>query len=196
SNDVTRVIMLRTVSFLELNITVLQTIILPCDEQEGHPTPIITLNRTDGKPMSDRFNFNGSCVIQLKGARAEDQGTYVIMAKNKYGSSSKELKIHITGLEKPILDPDSDEISTERKRKELTCPLQKGYPPPIVKWYKDGIYLDHKNLSKLHAKQYPNRSLIISYIQPVHKGLYECRVSNLGGENKRKVNLTVLSTYT
>ena len=78
------------------------SVLLPCSVT-GTPTPIIswfdaTGNRVDGRDPRFRTTSNG--LLQIRGLRASDSGTYVCNASNSGGSINVRvtLNVHCTSI--------------------------------------------------------------------------------------------------
>ena len=60
-----------------------------------------------------------------------------------------------------------------------------GFPPPIIKWYRDGQVIEEERI------QFKKRKLEIKEIQFEDHGIYTCTAENLLGRVQLSVNVTV-----
>ncbi|GLH06678.1 uncharacterized protein GBIM_12145, partial [Gryllus bimaculatus] len=130
--------------------------------------------------------------MTLTDAQPEDEGLYIVIAKNEYGSSRNVYKVHISGMEKPTLAiSERDAVSIVGKVKELPCTVLRGKPSPNTTWYKDGEKLENDDLTTLGGKIFTNGSIVFENVKLESEGIYECEVKNIFGAARKRINLKV-----
>lgn len=83
-----------------------------------------------------------------------------------------------------ITKPSSSVTVREKQNVTLHCKAA-GFPPPIIKWYKDGQVIEEEK------RQFKKRNLEIKDIQFEDRGIYTCTAENLLGKVQLSVNVTV-----
>ena len=139
---------------------------LVCEAESHPPVESVTWHRA-GQP---HLTLGASSELRLLDLRPEDTGTYVCVAENTQGSSSRELYLDFPyPAEVRAVFPSEAVVITPGEYLELGCDVR-GNPIPDVWWVKDGqqevgrgsvLILDNNNNS--------NYSL---------GGSYECRAGN------------------
>ena len=89
-------------------------------------------------------------------------------------------------LESPhfIAKPSPSMTVKEKQNVILPCKAA-GFPPPVIKWYKDGQAI------KEDRKQFKKRNLEIKSILYEDHGIYTCTAENHLGKVQLSVNVTV-----
>ncbi|XP_066994054.2 hemicentin-1 [Anabrus simplex] len=176
----------------DARLKILSNGIIQC-EMAGTPKPTVNWRRKDGKIIdARRFSIDeNTCSLKVTDAGVEDEGTYVVSVENKFGKRETEVNVIIDGIVNPVLDESSEPIitTTLNEFRELRCEVLQAYPPPTIKWFKDGGLVDERVED---IKVYENGSLIISHVTPKSEGNYECEVSNAGGTVKKIMKIAIL----
>ena len=68
-----------------------------CIRPKGSPEPSITWLKADSQPLPKRFGVKGCCTLLNNKTRLNDDGEYTCTAKNIFGTSSKTVKIIVSG---------------------------------------------------------------------------------------------------
>ncbi|GFU05367.1 interference hedgehog [Trichonephila clavipes] len=148
----------------------------------GHPAPVITWRKRQGKLPQDRYlQFGGN--LHLISVMQADEGTYECEADNNLGTKevrSTDLEIQET----PKILKQLKNVNLETgSNLTLNCPVR-GYPKPILKWLHNG-----KEIISDAKKSF----LIVSNIGPKHGGVYQCFATNSLGTSYDSAVVTVTS---
>ncbi|XP_069093155.1 hemicentin-2 isoform X1 [Pleurodeles waltl] len=174
-------------------ITILEghSVSLTCD-CSGLPAPTLTWSK-DGVPLqgTGRHSFAaaGGRVLQLQGALASDEGSYICECANAVGSSTKAQRLEVHAV--PKISGSAEAITrTAVRRGDLVSMECKavGRPTPLVTWLKDG-----QSVVSARAITVDNQGqqLRIHGIQPSHGGRYSCLAVNVVGQAERKFEVIV-----
>ena len=83
-----------------------------------------------------------------------------------------------------ITKPSPSVTVKENHNVTLHCKAA-GFPPPIIKWYKDGQVIEEER------RQFKKRKLEVKEIKFEDRGIYICTAENLLGRVEFSVNVTV-----
>ncbi|XP_038637840.1 LOW QUALITY PROTEIN: hemicentin-1-like [Scyliorhinus canicula] len=171
-----------------VTVLVNQPIELQC-EASGIPTPKITWLK-DNIPMSkvtegSKFLLEGQ-ILSLATARFSDSGTYSCVAVNPAGDDQREIRLQVH-LPPSILGDEQNVSVNLNDSVSLECQSQ-AFPPPILRWMKDGLPLPMRARHSLSA----NASVLeIRSAQVQDAGRYTCEASNEAGKTEKNYILNV-----
>ncbi|XP_054272557.1 hemicentin-1-like [Macrosteles quadrilineatus] len=158
----------------------------------GNPVPQTTWSR-DGRPLqSPRMFTSEQGELFIREAEKDDEGNYTCTVENTFGKATYSVNVKITGIVSPRLMPGSLPRSTKvlnGRSVQLLCPVLAGNPPPTRQWFKDGALLDNYYS---YLKIGNDGSLLLANVSSVHKGSYECVVSNVGGRDSFTTTVDVM----
>lgn len=78
----------------------------------------------------------------------------------------------------------------------VNCMVVKGDSPLEIRWYLNGAPISSENEGILVTKLSDRlSSLSIEAIQPIHRGVYECRVKNRAAETVSSAELVINGTW-
>ncbi|XP_078083679.1 hemicentin-1-like [Mustelus asterias] len=158
-------------------------------EASGIPAPKITWAK-DTIPLSKvsgrlKLLLEGQ-ILSIASARFSDSGRYSCVAVNPAGEAQREihLQVHLP----PSILGDGQNVSVNLNDSvSLECQSQ-AFPPPILRWMKDGRPLPMRERHRLLA----NASLLqVSNAQTQDAGRYTCEASNDAGKTEKYYNLNV-----
>ncbi|KAI8775441.1 immunoglobulin superfamily member 10, partial [Biomphalaria glabrata] len=147
------------------------------------------------------LNLSDPGVLKLR-VKQEDHGVYRCIAKNTFGEASKEFKLEVQYIHKPVLFgsgpvPDKSCIEVKETAKlSLTC-LVDALPEPEISWKSP----DDKELSAVASRPYlldndfPNNhslQLLLKSVQLEDSGGYICEASNAVDFVYAMVNISVV----
>ncbi|XP_033105528.1 hemicentin-1-like isoform X2 [Anneissia japonica] len=158
----------------------------------GFPRPVISWRRIDGKDLSinPRVTVTSGGSLHIRDLTVDDAGTYVCIAKNKFGREEETAQLRITGLVRPYIfsSPAPEEIAIIGMRITLNCRME-GNPPPQVYWYKNDNPVNPT--SNPNYRLETDGSLTISNIQEGDAGVFKCEGINVAGQTQVESNLIV-----
>ncbi|XP_073673506.1 immunoglobulin superfamily member 10 [Garra rufa] len=174
---------------------------LPC-EATGNPEPIISWNRfssTTGimltiKGKMGKFEVlkNGTLFIQK--ANIKDQGQYLCLAQNDYGSDKLVVTLSVVAYPTRILEKKMRDIKVlAGKTVQLECRTE-GRPPPVVSWILPN-HTEVKGSITEHGRVTINTmgTLTIQEVSVLDRGHYKCIASNPAGTDTATVRLQVVA---
>ncbi|XP_072176576.1 hemicentin-1-like [Diadema setosum] len=126
--------------------------------------------------------------LKIPLVRPEDSGTYTCIARNNAGIGQAERVLVVLDLPRipPLTLEQSQMVVSVNRRAILSCPAE-GYPPPEVRWRKDGRLISASGRITMTA----NHELIIDRVQESDSGTYTCVATNSVGSNELNFYLTV-----
>ncbi|KAL1260185.1 hypothetical protein QQF64_008012 [Cirrhinus molitorella] len=174
---------------------------LPC-EATGSPEPIISWNRfssTSGimltiKGKMGKFEVlkNGTLFIQK--ANFKDQGQYLCLAQNDYGSDKLVVTLSVVAYPTRILEKKMRDIKVlAGKTLQLECRTE-GRPAPVVSW----ILPNHTEVKGSITENdrvtiTTMGTLNIQEVSVLDRGHYKCIASNPAGTDTATVRLQVVA---
>nr|XP_036676267.1 basement membrane-specific heparan sulfate proteoglycan core protein isoform X28 [Drosophila suzukii] len=170
---------------LEQNIVVVQgeDYSITC-EASGSPYPSIKWAKVHDN-LADNVHISGN-VLTIYGARLENRGVYSCIAENTHGSDQSSTSIDIEPRERPSIKIDSPQQPVlVGSQASLYCAVD-GIPEPTVEW----VRADGQPLSPRHKIEGPGY-VVIDDIQIADSGAYECRASNVAGQETSTATITV-----
>lgn len=162
----------------------------------GYPIESINWER-DGLTLPvnlrQKVYSNGTLTIEQV-QRQTDAGTYTCQAKNHHGHSSRrDVEIQVLIRPKILPIPPMTNLLAEGMRAAISCQIVEGDLPVMFTWTKDGDGVNNGlgvGTATRNHDEYSS-SLIIDRITAEHAGNYTCIATNLAGEEKFTVPLTV-----
>ncbi|XP_076361709.1 cell adhesion molecule Dscam1-like isoform X3 [Tachypleus tridentatus] len=175
------------------NVSVIEgeTLILQCPVA-GYPIKYITWER-DGfqLPINHRQQvFSNGSIIVREVARDSDQGTYTCIAISEDGDRDHEdVTIKVTTPPK-IIPFDFPNRVREGTGVVITCGVNDGDPPFLIKLSKDGRPLSPESGVTLQVHE-RFVLLAMSSVKAHHAGNYTCTISNSGGSSSHSSYLNI-----
>ncbi|XP_055624202.1 cell adhesion molecule Dscam2 isoform X44 [Toxorhynchites rutilus septentrionalis] len=162
-----------------------ETLIVTCPVA-GYPIDSIVWERDNRQlPINRKQKVfpNGTLIIENV-ERNSDQATYTCVAKNSEGYTARGT-LEVAVMVSPTIMQFSfgEEILNTGDSVAVNCMVVKGDSPLEVRWFLNGAPISSENEGILVTKLTERlSSLSIEAIQPVHRGIFECRVKNNAGE--------------
>ncbi|XP_044005492.1 titin-like [Aphidius gifuensis] len=153
------------------------------------------------KPSSDVriVTKNNRSVIFIEKAKPEHAGTYTCRAENVAGSVTCTARVdlietnwkEVEGFTPPtFILPLSSVHVMDGQSVDLTC-IVKGEPIPKIQWYHNGKPVQERKEIVLLQDSKGVCNLAISEVFPEDAGQYDCRATNILGEEKCSTSLFV-----
>nr|DBA18217.1 TPA: hypothetical protein GDO54_016492 [Pyxicephalus adspersus] len=165
-----------------------QTVLLDCEAESNHP-PTVSWQK-DGQVIKEGKHYqilsNGR-YLQISNTELSDTGRYVCIVENVAGNAQKLFKVNINVPPKVAGDSFENVTTIENNFISLSCEVT-GFPPPAIKWMKDGNVLSPSK----HLFIIPGgRVLQIPQTRLTDTGEYVCVAINQAGESKRTFYLNI-----
>ncbi|XP_055255516.1 hemicentin-2 isoform X3 [Moschus berezovskii] len=151
-------------------------------EARGVPMPDITWFK-DGDPLvpsTEVVYTRGGRQLQLERAQGSDAGTYSCRASNAVGVMEKTTRLEV--YVPPTIDGTGEGPRVVKavagRPLTLKC-VARGYPPPAVSWYHEGLPVVESNGTWLEAG---GGMLSLESLGEASGGLYSCVASSAAGE--------------
>ncbi|ELR46851.1 Hemicentin-2, partial [Bos mutus] len=151
-------------------------------EARGVPTPDITWFK-DGDPLvpsTEVVYSRGGRQLQLERAQGSDAGTYSCKASNAVGVVEKTTRLEV--YVPPTIEGTGEGPRVVKavagRPLTLEC-VARGYPPPTVSWYHEGLPVVDRNGTWLGAG---GGVLSLESLGEASGGLYSCVASSPAGE--------------
>ncbi|XP_031441309.1 netrin receptor DCC-like [Clupea harengus] len=165
-----------------------QMVFLQCVSGDSSPTAHISWLK-DGRTLNRGTQIQGqygggnerktSATLQIERVSEEDEGVYVCVTHNSLLNISKESNMATLnvsdsdiGLE-IVRGPENITVATETEA-VLHCSVR-GFPDPVVRWFKDGKSVGNNSRQSLHHN---GQLLIIRNVLEKDEGFYHCEVEN------------------
>ncbi|XP_053213912.1 obscurin-like isoform X4 [Panonychus citri] len=160
----------------------------------GSPKPEVVWMK-DGVKLStgDEFEIISDSdtkhSIYVKKASESTQGTYIVSAKNIEGSSEADVKLTLIA-EPPKFIKNLTDCSGSLGS-ELTLEAEvKGFPPPVVSWYKNGSELIESSEAFVSQVGTLNK-LSLKDLKSSDAGEYTCKAENKAGEANSTAKISI-----
>ncbi|KAL1518226.1 hypothetical protein ABEB36_001883 [Hypothenemus hampei] len=155
----------------------------------GSPKPIAIWHK-DGEPISAEdarirtaLLPDGTVKLTIDSCKASDSGAYKLVVKNPNGETTSMCAVAVAPKQQrpKFLKCFKDQKAPLGKELHLDAKVE-AYPPPEIKWFKDGIPI--RPSSNVHFENHPDGrvSLIVDEMKPDNAGHYELKVINKLGE--------------
>ncbi|XP_063908088.1 cell adhesion molecule Dscam1 isoform X3 [Zophobas morio] len=162
----------------------------------GYPIETITWER-DGQllPVNrrQRVYANGTLVVEQT-QRNEDAGTYTCQAQNRQRNSDRR-NVEVQVIVPPKILPINPMTGVLREgmRAAITCQIMEGDLPITFRWERNGRAVSNNLALGTVIRRIDefSSSLIIEQVTSAHTGNYTCIASNVAGDEKHIVPLTV-----
>ncbi|XP_061539337.1 LOW QUALITY PROTEIN: hemicentin-1 [Phycodurus eques] len=160
-------------------------------ESSGIPPPSLSWRRDGAVLQHDQRLrvLSGGRQLQISSAQRADTASYVCMASNAAGSTSKEysLQVYVRPSIRRREGSADDVIVTKGGNVTLQCAAD-GVPRPAVSWLKDG-----RPITGLHGAKLLNegRLLQIKDAKVSDTGRYTCMAVNVAGQADSKHDISV-----
>ena len=168
-----------------IEITQGRQIMINCPA-DGYPLPEVYW-------LKDGQFFNGNSVLEITAVRPDDSGLYTCVAKSRAGVDEVNVKISVNVP--PSIEGDSTSSQHEKSFGEtitFDCSVENVFPPPVIKWYKDGESATSWSWSKQLEFSSNGQFLNIPDIRKYHDGEWSCTITNIAGSARKVHNLSVL----
>lgn len=137
----------------------------------GHPTPVVSWNRSFGQLPQGRVQSNNS-VIKVIGVRKVDSDNYLCTATNLLGIVVKRTQLHVVNLPQFTVKPPANVFAGIGETLTLNCAAT-GDPQPVMRWKKQEA-LNHLEETS------SNGALVIRNIKKEDEGNYICAAISAG----------------
>ncbi|XP_033366123.1 neogenin isoform X3 [Bombus vosnesenskii] len=134
--------------------------------------------------LDDRMTILPSGALEIDDVNIQDIGSYRCSASS-YGQSRLSNKAQL-GLLTSDIDQEStppvfiakplQQMTIEESTVTLECAAN-GYPKPSILWLKDGVAIDLTSFQSRYSRVAAS-SLVISNVQEIDDGSYQCRAEN------------------
>ncbi|XP_033301695.1 neogenin isoform X3 [Bombus bifarius] len=134
--------------------------------------------------LDDRMTILPSGALEIDDVNIQDVGSYRCSASS-YGQSRLSNKAQL-GLLTSDIDQEStppvfiakplQQMTIEESTVTLECAAN-GYPKPSILWLKDGVAIDLTSFQSRYSRVAAS-SLVISNVQEIDDGSYQCRAEN------------------
>lgn len=174
---------------LDMTVARNEPVTLNC-KASGEPEPIIDWYK-DGVPVTTAPNDPTSHRIILPdgslfflravhGKKEMDSGIYYCLASNIVGSAySRNATLEVSYIQHEFSMSPVTTSASIGDNVILGCSPPDGHPTPVVRWIKDGEFLDLSSANKFQIVGTGN--LVISSVQKSDAGWYICSARNLAG---------------
>ncbi|CAF3800634.1 unnamed protein product, partial [Rotaria magnacalcarata] len=161
----------------------------------GYPIPEITWFHDGEKiPLDDPrvklYNDRrGYAYLSIDSALASDEGTYEIVAENKYGTARRTVYLYLA--DPPMfLEPLQDTRCRTHDTFRLECKVD-GIPYPEVRFYKDWRLLADSYRTRIRHIEPDIWQLTIYGAIEKDTGLYTCTAKNIAGATLSSANVSI-----
>lgn len=145
---------------------------LPICHVTGHPTPVVSWNRSFGQLPRGRVQSNNS-FIKVIGVRKVDSDNYLCTASNLLGIVVKRTQLHVVNLPQFTVKPPANVFAGIGETLTLNCTAT-GDPQPVMRWKKQEALLSSGRNGQL------NGALVIRNIKKEDEGNYICAAISAG----------------
>ncbi|KAM9801659.1 immunoglobulin superfamily member 10 [Neosynchiropus ocellatus] len=174
---------------------------LPC-EAVGHPKPDISWKRfsprtgstvaIDGSKKKYWILDNGTLSIQ--NANIQDQGQYLCLAENSYGSDKLLVTLSVVAYPSRILEPKIREMKLHVGNTAMMNCQAEGRPTPAISWIlANQTQVREQSTSFGRTAVISGGTLVIENVSVFDRGLYKCIASNPAGVDTVTVRLQVVA---
>ncbi|XP_030853395.1 hemicentin-1 isoform X1 [Strongylocentrotus purpuratus] len=130
-------------------------------------------------------------ILEINQVQVNNEGRYTCIATNNAGNATKffGLTVHV-----PPIFPDGNPVNpmmmsiNEDDSTQLGCHAS-GYPPPTIRWYKDGRLVTHNEPGV--AVSNSGEVLRINRVNRIHAGQFTCVASSIVGNISKSYVLNV-----
>lgn len=185
----------RTPPVIEIYPTEPQTVdqggqaVLSCRYTEGHPTPVVTWTRNNGKALSSRFREEYEGTMTLVGATLEDDGEYVCRAENAAGFVTQTTVLTVTISPTIEIYPNVNQLQiAEGESLNLECTAQ-GKPQPSVHWVRP--HETEEDFPMSGGGRSAPGILNIARVTSRDGGYYSCIADNGIGRDNREIEVII-----
>eukprot|EP00094_Tigriopus_californicus_P009415 TCALIF_09078-PA protein Name:"Similar to Ppn Papilin (Drosophila melanogaster)" AED:0.22 eAED:0.22 QI:0/0/0/0.5/1/0.75/4/0/1231 len=126
--------------------------------------------------VDERIKKNADGSLKIMPAQMSNSGIYTVTADNGVGQPARKqitLKVHPSKMPIQVVVPNENSVFKFGQEMLLKC-LVKGYPIPIIRWYKNNTPLQKSG--RIHLLD--DHSLVIDNATPIDGGVYTCRATN------------------
>ncbi|XP_077986992.1 hemicentin-1-like [Glandiceps talaboti] len=175
---------------LDAPVDIGSNLTLPCVAL-GYPQPVTTWYKEDGSlEDNDRISVTESGSLSIRHLQLEDEGTYVCVVTNQFGTEEVSAYIRITGIVRPVIGYSNPQVSvTAGSSMTLTCQILIGNPPPAIQWLRDDLPIDFRLNPSVRLME--DSSLVVSDVRLIDAGKYTCFASNVAGNGTFVTTVTV-----
>jgi len=174
---------------LDMTVARNEPVTLNC-KASGEPEPIIDwykdgipVSTAPNDPLSHRIILPDGSLFFLRavhGKKEMDSGIYHCLASNIVGSAfSRNATLEVSYIQNEFSMSPVTTSASIGDNVILGCSPPDGHPTPVVRWIKDGEFLDLSSANKFQIVGSGN--LVISSVQKSDAGWYICSARNLAG---------------
>ncbi|KAM8853187.1 immunoglobulin superfamily member 10 [Synchiropus picturatus] len=174
---------------------------LPC-EAVGYPKPDVSWKRfsprtgstvdIDGSKGKYWILDNGTLSIQ--NANIQDQGQYLCLAQNSYGSDKLFVTLSVVAYPSRILEPKIREMKLHVGNTATMDCKAEGRPTPVISWIlANQTQVKEQSTSFGRAAVIAGGALVIENVSVFDRGLYKCIANNPAGVDTVTVRLQVVA---
>ncbi|XP_062600882.1 muscle M-line assembly protein unc-89-like isoform X2 [Saccostrea cucullata] len=160
----------------------------------------IALSRDEEENFQIRSN-GGFLSLEIPVTSTYDTGEYMVEVRNEEGKIKSNCYLQV----EPVFDPRVDYKHPEfiepihyvhvKKGQAATFSCKvKGTPAPFVRWFKDGIELQHTDRIDIHQGEKGQAFLLIHDTEECDTGLYKCEAQSMAGRCRSIAKLQVLDS--
>uniref|UniRef100_A0A4W4FJN6 Immunoglobulin superfamily, member 9a n=1 Tax=Electrophorus electricus TaxID=8005 RepID=A0A4W4FJN6_ELEEL len=162
--------------------------------RQGYDTPVLIKFGTYVPRIhphyEDRISLSGATDLLVVGLKLDDGGWYEcrVLLLNKPSDETRNGSWTLLSVTAPPVFSETPSLVTEvflSRPITLKC-VAHGNPPPIIKWYKDGVLMNQTGNVKVL-----NGSLSFSSVKKDTAGHYQCHASNSEGNEICSTQLRV-----
>uniref|UniRef100_A0A4W3HT79 Obscurin, cytoskeletal calmodulin and titin-interacting RhoGEF b n=1 Tax=Callorhinchus milii TaxID=7868 RepID=A0A4W3HT79_CALMI len=140
---------------------------------------------------------DGTCSLIVAGVEEKDAGTYTCEVSNALGTTSHSAGLRV-GRGGPWAGPEPRRDPARKPVRHLAggypisfdC-MVGGYPPPTIRWFKDGKVLEENDHYMINEDQDGCHQLILTSVLLSDMGVYRCVAENYIGVSSTKAELRV-----
>ncbi|KAF7280562.1 septate junction protein lachesin [Rhynchophorus ferrugineus] len=158
----------------------------------GFPQPGISWRRENNAILPTGGSIYKGSILKIKSIRKEDRGTYYCIAENGVGRVAKR-NIAVEVEFAPVVTVSKPRLGQALQYDmDLECHVE-SYPPPAMRWEKDGITLSnnqHYEISDFATPDgFTDTTLRVVTIEKRQYGQYTCKAANKLGTSEAQVEL-------